>query len=257
MRTTQGPTFLTGASSGIGRALAVVLADAGVPVGAVARRADRLAELAAEVRGKGGTIATAVADVSDRAAVATAFDQLSVELGPPARVVANAGVGNSLPADHPDHVANLEVTFRVNFLGVVYAFEAALARRATHLVAISSLAAYKGLPGAGAYSASKAAVSTYCESLRIELRGRVAVTCVCPGYVVSEMTAANPRPMPFLLPADAAARRIKRAMDRRVGVYDFPWAMRRLLWLAKWAPDGLIARRAAGRTAGVTSPGPG
>jgi short-subunit dehydrogenase len=241
-------TVLTGASSGIGRALAVRLAADGVRVGAVARRADLLAELAAAVRLKGGTLETAAADVADRAAVRAAFDQLTAKLGPVDQVIANAGVGEALPANHPDHVGNLEHTLRVNFLGVVYAFEAALpamlARGSGHLVAVASLAAYKGLPGSAAYCASKAAVFSYCEALRIELRGRVDVTCVCPGFVTTPMTSRNTGPMPFLLTADQAADRIARALKRRPKVYDFPWPMRRLLGAARWAPDWLIARQA-------------
>lgn len=248
MAATVRTAILTGASSGIGRALAVRLAAEGVRVGAVARRADRLAELAAEIRSSGGTVETAVADVAERQSVHTAYARLAAALGPVDQVIANAGFGESLPADHPDHVANLEHTTRVNYLGVVYTFEAALpamlARGCGHLVAIASLAAYKGLPGAAAYCASKAAVFSYCESVRIELRGRVAVTCVCPGFVTTAMTSRNPGPMPFVMPADEAARRIARALRRRPGVYDFPWAMRRLMWLSRWAPDRIIARQA-------------
>ena len=241
-------TILTGASSGIGRALAVRLAAHGVRVGAVARRADLLAALADEVRAAGGTLHTAQADVSDFASICSAVEQLTAKLGPVDRVIANAGVGESLPADHPGHVANLDETTRINFLGTAYTFQAALpamlARGSGHLVAIASLAAYKGVPGAAAYCASKAAVFTYCESLRIELRGRVQVTCVCPGFVATAMTARNPGPMPFVMSAESAAERIVRALDRRPGVYDFPWPMRRLLGLARWAPDAVVARRA-------------
>ncbi|MFO0847652.1 MAG: SDR family NAD(P)-dependent oxidoreductase [Gemmataceae bacterium] len=239
---------ITGASSGIGRALAVALAGQGARVGVTARRADLLESLAAEVRTAGGTIATATADVADQAGVCAAVHALSDRLGPVDLLIANAGVGRSLPADHPDHVANVEETLRVNFLGVVYAFGAVLpsmvGRGTGHLVAVSSLAAYKGLPGAAAYCSSKSAVSSYCESLRIELKDRgVAVTTVCPGFIQTDMTATNRGPMPFLMTADAAAGRIVRALRRRPGVYDFPKPMRALMWLSKWAPDRFMARR--------------
>ncbi len=248
MATPVATMVVTGASSGIGRALAVRLAAEGVRVGAVAQRADLLSELAAEIRSSGGSIHTAAADVTDRPALHDALNLLAAQLGGIDRLIANAGVGETLPADHPDHVANLEHTTRVNYLGVVYAFEAVLpamlARRSGHLVAISSLAAYKGLPGSAAYCASKAAVLSYCESLRIELRGRIHVTCVCPGFVTTPMTAQNHGPMPLVMSADEAARRIVRALHRRPGVYDFPWTMRRLMGLSRWAPDWLIARQA-------------
>jgi short-subunit dehydrogenase len=239
---------VTGASAGIGRALAVELARQGARVGATARRAELLESLKNEIRAAGGTVDTAVADVADRVAITDAVRQLADRLGPPDLVIANAGVGRSLPADDPDHVSNVEETLRVNFLGVVHTFGAALpgmlARGSGHLAAVSSLAAYKGLPGSAGYCASKAAVSSYCEALRIELRDRgIAVTTICPGFIKTDMTAANPGPMPFLMSADAAARRVVRALRRRPGVYDFPKPMRALMWLSKWAPDRFMARR--------------
>ncbi|MGL6096673.1 MAG: SDR family NAD(P)-dependent oxidoreductase [Fimbriiglobus sp.] len=238
---------ITGASSGIGRAMAVALAAQGARVGVTARRTDLLESLVQEVRAAGGTIAAAPADVTDRGQVLSAVRGLAETLGPVDLLIANAGVGYHSGAD-PMNVPGVEHMTKVNFLGVVYAFEAVmapmLARGSGHLVAISSLAAYKGLPGSAAYCATKAAVKSYCEALRIEVRSRgVAVTCVCPGFIDTPMTAANPRPMPFLLTADQGAARILRALERRPGVYDFPWPMRLLMQLSKWAPDRVIARR--------------
>ena len=247
MSWTNKVAVVTGASSGIGQALAVALAAHGARVGVTARRADRLAALVAEVRAKGGTIEAAPADIEDRQAVLTAVRGLAEKLGPVDLLIANAGVGYGTGAD-PMNVPGVEQMTRVNFLGTVYAFEAVmadlLARRSGHLVAVSSLAAYKGLPGSAAYCATKAAVKSYCESLRIELYGKgVAVTCVCPGFIDTPMTVNNPKPMPFLMTADAAADRILKALERRPGVYDFPKAMRALMWLSRWAPDRVIAKR--------------
>lgn len=244
---------VTGASSGIGRALAKALAAQGARVGVTARRADQLAELAAEVRAAGGTIAAAPADVADRAALLAAVRRLTEILGPVDLLIANAGVGAPTGAVAMN-VPAVEHLMRVNFLGVVYSFEAVmadmLARKTGHLVAISSLAAYKGLPGSAAYCASKAAVNAYVEGLRIELRSHgVAVTTVCPGFVATPMTAKNPRPMPWLLTPDEAARRILTALRRKPAVYDFPWPMRLVMWLAKWAPDRIIARQMMGPSA--------
>ena len=166
---------ITGASSGIGRALAVALAARGARVGVTARRADRLAQLVAEVRTAGGLIEAATCDAGDRAATLTAIRGLAEKLGPVDLLVANAGLGHSAGAD-PMNVPAFEEMVRVNQLGVAYAFEAVmesmLARKTGHLVAISSMAAYKGLPGSAGYCATKAAVNAYCEGLRIELRGR-------------------------------------------------------------------------------------
>ncbi len=238
---------ITGASSGIGRSLATALAAQGARVGVLGRRAKLLEELAAEVRQAGGTIEFAAADITDREKVLAAIRGFADKLGPVDLLIANAGVGYPTGAD-PMNVPAVEHMTKVNFLGVVYAFEAVmesmLERKSGHLVAISSLAAYKGLPGAAAYCATKAAVKNYCEALRIELWGRgVAVTCVCPGFIATPMTEKNEHPMPFLMSADAAAGRILRALRRRRGVYDFPWVMRLLMGLSRWAPDRFIAKR--------------
>lgn len=232
---------VTGASSGIGRALAVELAARGALVGAVARRGDLLQELKRD----GGAFEVAACDVSDRAATHAAIRSLAAKLGPVELLIANAGVGGNTGAAELN-VDAVEHVLRVNFLGVVYAIEAVLpgmiARKRGHVVGISSMAAFKGLPGAAAYCASKSAVNAYLESLRIELRGSgVAVTCVCPGFVRTPMTANNPR-MPFLMEPDAAARRIVRALRRRPKVYSFPRRMAVVMKLTRWLPDWAVKR---------------
>lgn len=239
---------ITGASSGIGRALAVAMARRGARVGVTARRADRLDELVREVRASGGTTEAAACDASDRHSTLTGIRGLADKLGPVDLLVANAGLGQTAGAD-PMNVPGFEQMVKVNLLGVAYAFEAVmqpmLDRKSGHLVAVSSMAAYKGLPGSAGYCATKAAVKTYCEGLRIELHGRgVAVTCVCPGFVTTEMTAGKTHPMPFLMTADAAAMRILGALPRRPKVYNFPRRMSLLMTLARWMPDWLVARQA-------------
>lgn len=237
--------MVTGASSGVGRALAVALAARGARVGATARRGELLDELARQVRAAGGTIATAVADVADRDALHAAMRSLEAVHGPTDLLIANAGISHPTGAAAMN-VPGVEEVLRVNFFGVVYAVEAVLpgmlARGAGHVVGVSSLAAFKGLPGAAAYCASKAAVNNYLEGLRIELRrSGVAVTAVCPGFVNTPIVANNPT-MPFLMEPAAAADRILNALPRRPGLYRFPRRMAALMWLAKWAPDWLIAR---------------
>ncbi len=247
----RGKTILiTGASSGIGQALAKELAGQGAKVGAIARRAELLEKLAGEIRSNGGTIETALADVANREELHAAIQQLLAKLGPVDLLIANAGVGVYSGAD-PLNVPGVELMMRVNYLGVVYAFEAVLpgmlARGSGHLAAVSSLAAYKGLPGSAGYCASKAAVSLYCEGLRIELAPRgVAVTTICPGFVRSEMTAKNVQPMPFMLDAEAAAKRIANALKKRTKVYNFPWIMYRLMRSTRFMPDRMIRKRLMG-----------
>jgi short-subunit dehydrogenase len=237
---------ITGASSGIGWALAKVLAAQHCRVGLVARRLDRLEALAEEIRQAGGWAALAAADVADRTQTLTAIHKVRDQLGPVDLLVANAGVGAPTFLE-PMNIEQIESMFRVNVLGVVYAIEAVLPemlqRRHGHLAAVSSLAAYKGLPGESAYCASKAAVNSYMEGLRVHLRGRgVAVTTICPGFVKTPMTAMNKFHMPWLLEADDAARRIARALRRRVKVYNFPWQLAILMKLTRWLPDWLMAR---------------
>ena len=148
----------------------------------------------------------------------------------------------------PLNIADVETTFRVNVLGVVYAIEAVLPamlrRRSGHLVAISSLAAYKGLPGESAYCASKAAVNAFMEGLRIELRNRgVKVTTVCPGFVDTPMNTMDAAATPFLMSAEAAAMRIARVVARgRSGVVRFPRPMAWITDLIARLPDSVVAR---------------
>jgi short-subunit dehydrogenase len=239
-------TVVTGASSGIGRALARVLAAEGARVGLVARRREQLEALAEEVRAAGGTAAVAAADVADRGQVNAAVEEVRGRLGPVDLLIANAGVGAPTLIE-PMNVGDVEKMLRVNVLGVVYAVEAVLPemlrRGRGHVAGVSSLAAYKGLPGESGYCASKAAVNAFLEGLRIQLRGRgIAVTTICPGFVLTPMTEINDFHMPWLLQPDEAARRILRALHRRKKVYNFPWQMSLLMKVTAWLPDWVIAR---------------
>ena len=202
--------------------------------------------MAETIGGSGGTAVVVVADVGDRAALHEAIEDVERQLGPTDVMVANAGYGMPTRID-PLNIAEVEETFRVNLLGVIYSIEAVLhgmlERRSGHLLAISSLAAYKGLPGESAYCASKAAVNAYLEGLRIALRSRgVVVTTVCPGFVQTPMTTMNTA-MPFLMSADEAARRIARTIARRrSGVVRFPWPMAMLTTLLARLPDAIVSR---------------
>jgi short-subunit dehydrogenase len=252
---------VTGASSGIGWALAKALAAEGARVGLVARRREALERLATEIGQAGGTAAVAPADVGDRQTVVSAIQDVAARLGPIDLLVANAGVGAATLLE-PFNVAEIEKMFRVNTLGVVYAVEAVLPemlrRGRGHLAAVSSLAAYMALPGESAYCASKAAVNTFLRGLRIQLRGRgIAVTTICPGFVRTPMTSVNEFRMPFLLEADEAARRIVRALRRRVKVYNFPWQTALLTRLTRWLPDWALARTMANYNEKPPPPAPG
>jgi short-subunit dehydrogenase len=245
MKFANQTAIITGASSGIGWSLAKELARQGCKVGLVARRRENLSALAGEIEKGGGTAAFAPADVGDRAQVGEAIREVTAKLGPVDLLVANAGVG-APTSIAPMNVADVEKMYRVNVFGVIYAIEAVLPgmleRKKGHLAAVSSMAAYKGLPGESGYSSSKAAVSNFMEGLRIQLRDKgVAVTTICPGFVKTPMTDVNDFHMPWLVGADDAARRIVRALARKKKVFDFPWQMGLLMRITRWLPDRVVA----------------
>jgi short-subunit dehydrogenase len=243
--------IVTGASSGIGWELAKTLAAQQCAVGVVARRKDRLEALVQEIQASGGKAACAVADVADRAQTLAAIHSLRDQLGPVDLLIANSGLGVPTTLE-PINNDEIEMTFKVNTLGVIYCIEAVLPemlqRGQGHLAAVSSMAAYLGMPGESAYCASKAAVKLYMDGLRIQLRRRgVYVTTVCPGFIETPMTAANTFKMPWVLKADRAAAMIVRALGRKKKVYNFPWQMSLLMKLAAWAPDWILERVLEGK----------
>ncbi len=236
--------LVTGASSGIGWELAKQLAAEGCKVGVVARRAEPLNELVAHITGVGGDALAVPADVGSRDRVEEALAKVRERFGPIDLVIANAGIGRPTLRD-PVNMSDVEDTLRINLMGVVYTVSAALpemlARKDGHLVAISSLAAYRGLPAESAYCASKAAVNVYMDGLRMHLRNTgVRVTTICPGFIKTPMTATNKFYMPQLMEADYAARKMIRAIKRGKKVYNFPWQLHMLIKLSRWVPDGVM-----------------
>ncbi len=249
---------ITGASSGIGWEVAKLLASKGCKVGLLARRLPLLETLAKEIQASGGQAAFAQADVADRQQTVSAIHALRAQLGPVDLLLANSGLGLPTNLD-PPNMDQIVAMVNVNLLGVIYSIEAVLPemleRKEGHLAAVSSMAAYKGLPGESAYCASKAAVNTYMEGLRIQLRTRgIAVTTICPGFIKTPMTEVNKFKMPWLMDADKAARKIVRALERRKKVFNFPWQMAILMRWTRWLPDWLIAKFVQNKTEGRPSP---
>jgi short-subunit dehydrogenase len=241
---------VTGASSGIGAELARQLAAAGMRVGLSARRAEALEALAGEIRDRGGTAAVAPADAADPEATRRAVSRLAEELGPIDLLIANAGVSVAAP-DRAFSAEALEAMVRVNLLGAAYAIEAVLPtmleRGRGHLVGISSLAAYRGLPGSVGYAATKAALTSLLEGLRVELRPRgIAVTAVHPGFVRTPMIAGQANPQPFVMDVAPAARIILKGIAARRPWVAFPWPTAALASLGRWLPptvsDRLVER---------------
>jgi short-subunit dehydrogenase len=240
--------LVTGAASGIGRALCVRMGRAGATLGLVDRDGPGLERLTAELEAAGVRCAGAVADVRSRDQVRAAVDSLATRLGPVDILVASAGVSGVAVVDDL-MVSQLEEMVQVNFLGVVYAIEAVLPamlqRRRGQLVGIASLAAFRALPFEGAYCASKAALASYLEGLRPALRRRgVAVTTVFPGFVRTPLLdgllattgAAAP---PGTMGVEAAAGKITAAIRRGHRVCCFPWTTSWLVYGARWLPPAV------------------
>jgi short-subunit dehydrogenase len=237
---------ITGASSGIGWALAEELARKGCLLGLIARRRDLLEELAGKLRGTGSVVEVAAADVADRDKLLQAFSELRQRLGPVDLLIANAGVNTPTALEPWDGPGQLHL-FRVNLFGVIVSIEAVLpemlSRRAGRIAAVSSLGGDCGVPPFGAYCASKAALNTYMEALRSQVRGRgVTVTTLCPGFVRTPMVDIVDRPMRFMLEPHVAARQMVRAIERGKAVYRFPVASSLFMRLVHVLPDWVIAR---------------
>ena len=218
---------ITGASSGIGEALAREYAKQHAVLGLVARRAPMLAQLKDSLS---STCLTYAADVRDAQAMRQAADDFVKLHGCPDVVIANAGISHGTLTEHPRDLEAFQAILDTNVLGVLNTFQPFLSemrgQKRGMLVGIASVAGFRGFPGAGAYSASKAAAISYLESLRVELRGSgIGVLTVCPGYIATPMTASNPYPMPFLISAERAAKKIIRAIERRRKFLIIPWQM--------------------------------
>jgi len=218
--------FLTGASSGIGAALARLYARDDAALGLFARRLDALQRVAAALAP--ARCAVYAGDVRDAAALQEAAKDFMARFGVPDVVIADAGLSVGTSTQHVGDNAHFRAVLDTNVVGMLHTFQpflpAMLGAGRGKLVGIASVAGFRGLPGAGAYSASKAAAIAYLESLRVELaKSGVEVITVCPGYIATPMTEHNPYRMPFLLPPDKAARLIARAIERGRRFYVLPW----------------------------------
>lgn len=260
--------FITGASSGIGAALARHYASSDTQLGLTGRNLQRLEALASSLS---CDCRLYVADVRDIVAMQSAAEDFLQHSGTPDIVIANAGISRGTLTDHAEDIPAFRAIMETNVLGLVHTFQpfiqSMVSRRSGTLVGIASVAGLRGLPGAGAYSASKAAAIAYLESLRIELSGSgVAVSAICPGYIRTPMTDVNQHPMPFMMDVDIAAKKIAGIIQNKRRYAILPWQMAligRLMrlfpaflwdWITKNAPrkprDGMLAgwvKKAAGQ----------
>jgi short-subunit dehydrogenase len=244
--------FITGASSGIGQALAARYAQAGWRLALVARRAGEIEAWAHAQRLAPERWAVYPADVQDIDSIVAAGQRCIAEQGLPDVVIANAGISIGMDTAEREDLDVMRDTFAVNNTGLAATFHPFLAamraRRAGTLVGIASVAAIRGLPGHGAYCASKAAVVAYCESLRGECRDTgVRVVTIVPGYIATPLTAGNRYPMPFLLQPAAFAERAFRAVGRGAGYRVIPWQMGIVAKLLRLLPNAVFDRLFAGR----------
>jgi NAD(P)-dependent dehydrogenase (short-subunit alcohol dehydrogenase family) len=242
--------FLTGASSGIGAALAREFGRRGATLGLAARRAEALQDLAA---GFPGRCRVYPLDVNDRAQLLAAAADFDAHCGGTDIVIANAGISTGVSTEYYEDLAVFDLVLATNLNAMASTFHPFLrgmrARGRGTLAGIASVAGIRGLPGSEAYCASKAAAISYCESLRVGLRGSgIRVVTIAPGFIRTPMTAGNPYPMPFLMDVDAFAHRAADAIERGKSFTVIPWQMgwlaRLLRVLPDWAFDRLLAGRA-------------
>jgi hypothetical protein len=235
--------FITGASSGIGEALAREYALQGATLGLLARRGDALRQLAASLP-NAGLHKVYTVDVTDRAALAAAAADF-IAGGGADIVIANAGVSQGTLTEHAEDLAAFDAIFATNVSATVATFAPFIAGMKTRggsptLVGIGSVAGIRGLPGAGAYSASKAAVLAYCESLRLEMKPYgIRVVTIAPGYIDTPMTRHNPYPMPFLMPAAIFAEKAAIAIAAGVSYRVIPWQMGMVAKLLRALPNAV------------------
>ena len=221
--------MITGASSGIGRGLAVEIARRGGKLGLVARRAEVIDEVVREIESVGGKAVALPADVQGGESMVKAADRLRSAFGSIDVLIANAGIGPTRDAANfsAEEVANV---FNVNVIGATNSVAAVLPnmleRAGGQLVVISSLAAYRGLPKSAAYCASKAAVSSFFESLRLDLEPRgIDVTIIHPGFIKTPLTAGRGARLPYLMELDYAVQKMVRVIEKRRKRYSFPWQL--------------------------------
>jgi short-subunit dehydrogenase len=232
--------WITGASSGIGRALAVALVQRGVKVAASARSGDMLAEITRQYPG----IAPLPLDVTDAAAMADASRSITSTLGPIDLAVFNAGIWEAMSARNFS-ASKAARSMAVNYQGTVNGIEAVLppmlARGAGHIALMASVAGYRGLGPTAAYGPTKAAVINLAETLKHNLAPRgIKVSVINPGYVDTPMTRGNTFAMPYMISAEDAARRIVRSLEKGKFEIAFPWQLVTLMKLARLMPNWLF-----------------
>lgn len=253
--------FITGASSGIGQALAWRFYQAGYRLGLVARRVQELESWASAMHIDASRYEIYSADVSDIDSIVAAGLDCITRQGLPDVVVANAGISIGMDSAIRADLDVMRLTFATNNIGVAATFNpfvAAMTQRGSGtLVGIGSVAGIRGLPGHGAYCASKAALITYCESLRGELKPLgVKVVTICPGYIDTPLTQKNSYAMPFLMQPEVFADQAFNAIQAGASYRVIPWQMGVVAKLLRVLPNALFDKALAGRARKPRQTGP-
>lgn len=239
--------FLTGASSGIGEGLALEIGARGAVVGLLARRAGLLKPIAEKISDQGGTARYFPVDVTDHEKVFAAADELRKEFGRIDILIANAGIGGNnkeTRALEPDAVARV---ININLLGAANSVAAVLPQMVEEgrgqLIAVSSLAGFRGLPKSAAYSASKAGMTAFFESVRLDMRHKgVSVSIIQPGFIRTPLTSGRASKMPFLMELDDAIPHFMNAIEKHKRFAAFPWQLATFVRLGRFLPAWLYDR---------------
>lgn len=244
--------FITGASSGIGQALALRFSQAGYRLALVARRTSEIKSWADANLISAASYQIYSADVSDTDSIVAAAQACLAAQGMPDVVIANAGISVGMDTAMREDLEVMRQTFATNNVGVAATFHPFLdgmtRRGSGTLVGIGSVAGIRGLPGHGAYCASKAALIAYCESLRGELRpAGLRVVTICPGYIDTPLTQKNSYAMPFLMPPQAFAGKAFKAITAGSSYAVIPWQMSVVAKLLRMLPNGLFDKVLLGR----------
>lgn len=243
--------FLTGASSGIGEALASAMAERGAIIGLVARREKLLRPIVEKIESSGGAARFFVCDVTDEAKLFEAAKSFQDEFGKIDIMIANAGIGGNNPKTRnlePEAVAKV---ININLLGAVNSVSAVLPQMIEHksgqLVAVSSLAGFRGLPKSAAYSASKAGMTAFFESVRLDVQHKgVSVTIIQPGFIKTPLTSGRANKMPFIMELEDSIPLFLKAIEKQKKFAAFPWQLATFVRLAKIFPAWLYDRIAGG-----------
>ena len=243
--------MLTGASSGIGAEMAAQIAAKGAVLGLVARRREELERVAGKVASAGSEARIFPLDVTDADAQRSAADELRSEFGKVDVMIANAGIGGNNRETREINPGAVADVININLIGAVNSVAAVLPEMLEagkgHLVAISSLAGFRGLPKSAAYSGSKAGVTAFFESLRLDFKPQgIDVSVIQPGFIRTPLTSGRKHKLPFLLEVDEGAAKILAAIERRRAFYAFPWPLATFVRMGKFFPVWLYDR-VAGR----------